>query len=721
MTWCLYDVAMERIARVIVAHSKPILAATALISLIAVAMLFRMQFNADISSFALTGSEAGEAFVELQEKYDTGDPINVVVTLPEGETFRSKAGLVALVELRDQILAVDGVESVATIVPDENPITGEPITAAALSSAPEQAIVALIDTSPVSEILLGESGRDTLMLVIPADDPTALARTLGDMEPSSGVEVTLSGNPVIFATVLDIMSWFLLIIPPLVIALLVGVFYLTIGDLRLSALSLLPAGLGALWTFGLIFGLGLKVDIVTLLVPIFVIVMGSADGLHFVTHFQESASQGDSVGRVRAALSEVGVPMILTTVSTSAGFLSLLATGVSPIRQLGLFAAIGIGFAGIISFFSLPALMSRITVRDTGGKAILGPRVTSGIKSLVRTRTPAFVICGAIVVYAAVFIPQLHVDSDQLFFFKDGDPVREAFAKTEEVFGGATPLAGEFAFTPSQGLAGLNEITAVSTELEALPGIRRVFSIADVATQLSPEEIQSVVAGGVSFPLGDMVSSDGLRFMVFPADFTTEDLETWVAFADDTPEILTLTGMPIVWDEIARLVLNAQMTSIAVAFILVALMLAIAYRNLKETIVALVPITLTIATVLGFLAMSGINLNLVTAVLSSIVIGVGIDYAIHYIAAINNARPQGDGYVLRAIDRAGRPIVANALGIAVAMTALWFSPLKVHSQVSMIMWVAMITSALTALVVIPMFLPRSAVQEPSPAAHDLSA
>jgi hypothetical protein len=392
---------------------------------------------------------------------------------------------------------------------------------------------------------------------------------------------------------------------------------------------------------------------------------------------------------------------------------------VSPIRQLGLFAAIGIGFAGVISFFSLPALMSRITVRDRGGKAILGPRVTSGIKTLVRSRTPALVICGAIVVYAAVLIPQLTVDSDQLFFFKEDDPVREAFAKTEEVFGGATPLAGEFAFSPSRGPEGLTEITAISRELEALPGIRRVFSIADVATQLTPEEIQSVVAEGISFPLGDMVSSDGLRFMVFPAGFTTEDLEAWVAFAEATPEIVSLTGMPIVWDEIARLVLNAQMTSIAVAFILVALMLGIAYRNFKETIVALVPITLTIATVLGFLAMSGINLNLVTAILSSIVIGVGIDYSIHYIAAINNARPRGDGYVFRAIDRAGRPIVANALGIAVALTALWVSPLKVHSQVSMIMWIAMITSALTALVVIPMFLPRAAVRTPSAATRDI--
>ena len=75
---------MDRIARVIVSHSRPILAATAIVSLIAVAMLFRMQFNADISSFALTGSEAGESFVALQEKYESADPINVVATLPEG-------------------------------------------------------------------------------------------------------------------------------------------------------------------------------------------------------------------------------------------------------------------------------------------------------------------------------------------------------------------------------------------------------------------------------------------------------------------------------------------------------------------------------------------------------------------------------------------------------------------------------------------------------------
>jgi predicted RND superfamily exporter protein len=704
---------VNRIARIIVGHSRQILVVTALISLLSVAMLFRMNFNADVSEFALEGTEGGVAFLELQEKYDTADPINVIITLPDGETFRSKEGLSTLVALRDEILAVEGVATMATIIPEVHPGTGAPITADDVSAAPEQAIVALLGESPVTDLLLDESGQNTLMLVIPAGDATALARTLADMEPPDGVDITLSGNPVIFANVLDIMSWFLLVIPPLEIALLIGIFFLTIGDLRLSALALFPAGVGALWTFGLIFGLGLEIDIVTLLVPIFVIVIGSADGLHFVTHFQETVSETDSVSRVKSALSEVGVPMILTTISTAAGFLSLLITDVSPIRQLGLFAAIGIGFAGLISFFSLPALMSRLTMKDRAHKAVLGSRVTTGLKTLVRSRIPAIVLTGVIVAIALIFIPRLDVDSDQLFFFKDDDPVRDAFEKTEEVFGGATPLAGEFVLEPSEGLDGIVQIAEVSRRFEELAGVRSVFSVADVAATLTPEEAMQLASGGVTLPLGKMVSSDGLRFMMFPSEFTTDDLEGWVAFAEETPEIRMLTGMPIIWDDIARLVLRAQMTSIIVAFILVALMLIIAYRNIRETFVALVPIALTIGTVLAFLAASGINLNLVTAVLSSIVIGVGIDYAIHFVAAIDFARPDGDGYVLRAIDRAGRPIVANALGIAVAFSALWLSPLKIHPQISMVMWVAMITGAVTALVVIPAFLPRGSVRDPA--------
>ena len=287
--------------------------------------------------------------------------------------------------------------------------------------------------------------------------------------------------------------------------------------------------------------------------------------------------------------------------------------------------------------------------------------------------------------------------------------MRVAFERTEELFGGATPLIGEFAFNPAEGPAQLGRIAEVSAELEALSGVREVFSVADVAGSLPPEQLDAVLAGQFALPIGEMVSEDGLRFMLLPSGFTTDDLRSWLDFADASPEITELTGMPVVWDEIARLVLRAQFTSLIVAFVLVLVMLLAAYRRVRETIVSLVPVALTIMVMLAFIALSGIQLNLLTAVVSGIVIGVGIDYAIHFIAAIDYARSAGNGYVLRAIDRAGRPIVANALGIALALSALWLSPLAVHPQVSMIMWVAMTTAAITALIVIPALLPRDGV------------
>ena len=704
---------MSRIARFIVEHSKVVLALTALISILSVLMLFRMSFNADISSFLLEGNATGQEFVAVQDKYATTDPINVVASLPDGQTFTTSDNLALVAELRDSLSAVGGVVSVAAVVPESNPITGAPLDAAALASAPDALVVGLLSQNPISELLVSEDGAHTLLIVSPGDDPTGTARRVTNVT-QDGLDLTFSGNPVVFASVLDLLTWFLLIIPPLVIALLILTFFTTIGDLRLSAMALIPAALGSLWTFGLIFGLGNQVDIVTVIVPIFVIVMGSADGLHFVTHFQEQAAKtSDPVERVRSALSEVGVPMILTTISTAAGFLSLLVTDVQPIRQLGLFTAVGITLAGIISFFSLPAAISRTTIKDRSGKAILGSRATVAIKRAVSSKVPAIVISVAILAFGVWGIPQLAVNPDQLFFFKDDDPVRLAFEKTEELFGGATPLIGEFRFDPAQPAESIAAAQAATADLEALPGVRTVFSIASLAESLPPDQLRDVASGAITLPIGVMTSNDGMRFLLLPSDFSTEDLEAWTAYAESSDTVAVLTGMPVVWDEIARLVLNAQATSLIVAYVLVVVMLMIAYRSIRDTLVSLVPITLTLITLLAFIAVSGIQLNLLTAVISSIVLGVGIDYAIHYIAAINYSKPQGQGYVLRAIDKAARPIIANAVGIAVALSALWLSPLKIHTQVSMIMWVAMITAAATTLIVIPALLPREGVDDPA--------
>ena len=91
---------------------------------------------------------------------------------------------------------------------------------------------------------------------------------------------------------------------------------MNINDMRLAWFSIIPALIGSWWTFGIIFGAGLQIDAVTIIVPIFVIVMGSADGLHFVMHFQEEVSRTeDKMERVHSTLQQIGIPLILTTIS----------------------------------------------------------------------------------------------------------------------------------------------------------------------------------------------------------------------------------------------------------------------------------------------------------------------------------------------------------------------------------------------------------------------
>ncbi|MBK5268060.1 MAG: MMPL family transporter [Acidimicrobiia bacterium] len=696
---------MDRIASFIVKRAKLILVATAILSLLSVGMLFRLDFNADVSSFILEGNATGEVFANLQEKYTAKDPITIVATAEPDAPFNTPEGLARLAELQSAIAATDAVESVASILPGINPLTGAPITPEDLRKLPGPAVDSLLQSNPTTGLLLSDDFLDTLVIVTPGTDGMSSARNLADLVAPDGIELTLAGNPVIFASVVDLLSLFLLLIPPAVIALMLAVFYANIGDRRLSALAMLPAILGSLWTFGLLFGLGKQIDIVTVIVPIFVIVMGSADGLHFVTHFQEEAHRtSDPTDLVASALKQVGVPMILTSVSTAAGFLSLLFTGVRPIAQLGTFSAIGITFAGIISLLSLPALLSHLTIKPDHQTAILGPWVTKGLQAMVKTRRPAILITVALIAFGAFTIPGLEVNSDQLFFFKDDDPVRLAFAKTEAAFGGATPLIGEFAYDQGAGTDQLAAIQEASKDLRSLPGVREVFSLADLEGRVPPEQFAAMLSGAVELPLGKMVSADGLRFVMFPEDFSTADLAEWQRYADSSSEVTALTGMPIVWDEIARLVVRSQVVSLIAAFVLVTIMLGLAYRRLRQTIASLVPIILTVSTLLGFLAVSNTHLNLMTAVLSSIVIGVGIDYAIHFIAAIDLARQEEPGTINRAIERAGRPIAANALGIAVAFTALWLSPLEIHHQLSVIMQVSMITAALAALVVIPALL-----------------
>jgi hypothetical protein len=109
---------------------------------------------------------------------------------------------------------------------------------------------------------------------------------------------------------------------------------------------------------------------------------------------------------------------------------------------------------------------------------------------------------------------------------------------------------------------------------------------------------------------------------------------------------------------------------------------------------------------MGMLVISKFHLNILTANLSAISIGVGVDYSIHLISGIYFFRKRGLGSidsVNSALSSVSRPILANAFGLAIGLSILFFSPLRIHMQVASVMWIAMVVSSMAALLLIPIF------------------
>ncbi|MFC1529574.1 RND family transporter [Gemmatimonadota bacterium] len=711
------DRLFDDLASFIVRRAGWILTITGLITLVSLLVLTRLEFNSDMISIMLNESSEARDFVTLRDRYQSVDPVTVLVSLPEGGSFREAASLTALLEYRDTISGLERVDGIFTFVPRQLPGMSYEVTAAMINRLPAMLRNRLY-SSPVAEILLSEDGRHTLLIVLPDAGDTSgdIVEDLRAVDAPAGAEITLAGNPVIFSTLERIQIGFIRLIPPLILILTILIFFLVIGSLRLSLIAVLPAILASVWGFALLIVSGIDVTIYTVITPLFIMVLGSADGLHLVTHYQKDADQeASAVDRLSLALRRVGVPIILTTISTAIGFLALTTTGVIVPMELGGTTAAGILLAGLVSLLVLPALLSRMDIEPV--RAWHGAFATTLSGLLItasRRRSIAIGFTLLIVITGVIAIPRLRVNAEPLYYFKQNSEIRSAFSRIDRIFGGATSLVGEFALDPDRPLeAQLEDMARLSREMEALPGIRLVLSLADLSEILGPEGLQAAVAGEDGLGLGRLTTRDGVRFSVFPGVFTSDDVDRWKSFAVEHGLIRILTGIPMIHDSQHHIVVQAQQRSLSMAFLLIGILLVLIYRRLRESLFAFIPLVLTAISLLSFLSLSGIHLNFSNAVLGSIVIGAGVDYSIHLLAAIDFHRSGGSGYVSRAIDYASLPILANAIGITIGFSALLLSPLRPHVHVAFIMWITMLVAAVSALVIIPAAYPRDAIHPTS--------
>ncbi|ACL69294.1 efflux RND transporter permease subunit [Halothermothrix orenii] len=545
----------------------------------------------------------------------------------------------------------------------------------------------------------------------------------------NGLNYYLTGDMYMQHKIIDYIYMILLFLPPTALLLILTVFRTQMGTLKATFLSILPAGIAALWTMGIIGWIGKPVSVITVLAPIFTIVIGSADGLHFVSHVQDTRAEGkDKIKSIVETLKMVGIPMIITTVTSMAGFLALLVMNTDAIHDLALFASLGIFLAGVATWYILPLILTgNVRLKKHSHKRSF---LASRIRRL--WGVPSIIILFFLITISIIGGQYLSTEFNQLLIYRNFTDVYKSFDKIMEVNEGSIPVY-LYVKTENDPLSPINgkRMIELGSKLTQSDCVTKTVSVYDaysliysaiqgLSSPQYPENknkvafVNNLITAESNNPTSHLINRDNnaTRMLVFPANLKNKILDRINKIVTDYdkkyPDLtIEVTGVQYLMRELSNSMISNQTQSILLAFSLIFILLYISIRKIKPSVISLLPIAFTTLIIFGFMGLSGISLNLFTATIFSITIGVGIDYAVHFTSVWMTFRKRGytaKEATNKSYKYTARPIIANAFGLAIGLSALTLSPLRIHLYVSVLMWVAMISGVFLSLSFLPTIL-----------------
>jgi hydrophobe/amphiphile efflux-3 (HAE3) family protein len=525
-------------------------------------------------------------------------------------------------------------------------------------------------------------------------------------------EVLKGGLPYIRAAILDDVKRDGAILVPLALVIMLVLLRLAFREWRGVIIPFSIVIMSMSVAMGLPHLFGWKLSVISLLVPVMMIAIANNYGIHLIARYQEIDNSGAELSVrqiVTKLLGALRKPVVLTGLTTIAGVLGLLTHSIIPARQVGILTAIGIGYALLLSLLFIPAWLSYLPrpVKIEVTRRSASPDGSSGflhrIARYVTTKAKSVVFVSILItVVLGTGIIFLKVDSNQENFFPDSHPVKRASIAINRSFGGSqsiSVLVEADILDPDN----MQAIDQWCNSVSGKPGVGSALSIATVIREMSkalflPEETYHDSIPGSREALAQMVeiynmSGDPDDFsplvdlnytrahiMIRFSNPSARNIRRVLLSAADFKNRIDGTVLPggyaYIMDEFSGRIVKGQIYSILSALATILVLLIMIFRSLKIGLIATLPIVASIIILLGIMGWTGIPIDPATALLSSIMIGVGVDYTIHFIWRYRSELERGLSAVdsaVKAVSTTGRGIVFNALSVITGFSVLLFS------------------------------------------------
>ncbi|MTI33133.1 efflux RND transporter permease subunit [Xanthovirga aplysinae] len=491
--------------------------------------------------------------------------------------------------------------------------------------------------------------------------------------------------------------------------------YLTFHSFRLLILPLLVVSMAIVWMLGIVAFLGKPLDIMMVLMPTILFVVGMSDVVHIQTKYIEILSQGKSkLNALQITVKEVGWATFLTSLTTAIGFLTLHTASIVAIRHFGFYTALGVTAAFVTAFTFFPSSLllmppPRVTKKarynDSWQKFLR--RLYSFVLSQKKTILLFFLIITLLSIYG---ITRIQINTFLLEDAPKDSRIKKDFQFFDDHYGGVRPF--ELAFWPKRkGIsvydpAVLREISKIESYLNKQYGVNNLISPASLVKSLN----QGLHAGNPIFYQLPVIEKDWDRVLKMalkmdksklvpqvsankqtlgrisgrspdigskPSLEKNRELENFIKNEVDTTLIShRLTGSSPLIDENNRTLANNMLQGLAIAFVVIALIAGLMFRSFRMILIALLPNVIPLVMIAGIMGFFAIPLKLSTSVIFSISFGIAVDDTIHMISKFKLELNKGKGklYALKTTYLStGKAVIITSLILAAGFLILIFS------------------------------------------------
>jgi len=546
-----------------------------------------------------------------------------------------------------------------------------------------------------------------------------------------------AGAPFMRAYVSKVVKHDLTILIPISFLVISLLLYLSFHSLRGVFLPLLTAGLAIVWGMGTFVLLGIKLSMVSNNVPIIILAVGTAYAIHILNRLNH-CSEKDKSTAIKKSLRLMMVPVSLTALTTMVGFLSFIfGAYLSLIRDFGILAALGTFYSGLLALTFVPALLAVLPYKKRNIKADSSNNKTSKLNqyflkplSQKVIKNPRMILGIWILVFILSIggIYRIKRSVSVAGYFKKTHPVSISENILAKDFGGTKPI-----FIVFNGDMQSPEVLKAMKNLEEYmlksPLIGSTQSIADIMQKLNKiiggqdkiPDSESML-GQLWFLLGQqeninhLVTDDMKKALIIAkfqdqGEHSTIDLQNYMQkyFRTHQTEAyhIQMTGMPYINAKLSDNLLRSQIVSLIIALILVMVIVSFMLGSFIKGLYASLPIIVTIGIMYGMMGFTGIPLNIVTVLVASIAMGIGIDYSIHFFSYYNYSLKNGhtiQGAIQESINVSGKAIIINFISVSVGFLALIFSNLVPMIYFGIIIALSMFGASMGALSLLPSIL-----------------